>query len=126
MTKQIINTPDAPGAIGPYAQGTIVNGLVYTSGQLGVDAQTKQMPESVEEQAHLVFKNLKAVLEAGGSDLNSVVKTLVFLADMNDFVKVNEIYASYFEAPYPARSAVQVAKLPMNAKVEIEAIAIVK
>ncbi len=123
MEKIIIKTDKAPGAIGPYSQAIKVNGMIYTSGQLGIDPETGEMPEDLVSQAHLVFKNLKAVLEAAGTSMGNVVKTLVFLSDMNDFVQVNDIYKEYFTNDYPARSAVEVARLPKDAKLEIEAIA---
>lgn len=124
MNKQIIKTEKAPGAIGPYSQAVKVGNMVYTSGQLGIDPQTGELGEDLASQAHQVFKNLKAVLEAAGTDMDHVVKTMVFLADMNDFLAVNEIYKKYFTNDYPARSAVEVARLPKDAKLEIEAIAI--
>lgn len=126
MNKEIIQTTKAPGAIGPYSQGIKVNNMVYTSGQLGINPETGELPQDLETQAHQVFKNLKAVLEAAGASLDSVVKTLVFLSDMNDFVAVNDIYKLYFTSDYPARSAVEVARLPKDAKLEIEAIAMVE
>lgn len=120
--KQSVFTDKAPKAIGPYSQAIVVNGMVYTSGQLGMD-EVGNLKESVEEQAERALENLKAVLEEAGSSLDKVIKTTVFLADINDFAAVNEVYAKYFEMPYPARSAVQVANLPKFAKVEIEVIA---
>ncbi|HHX61212.1 MAG TPA: RidA family protein [Epulopiscium sp.] len=124
MEKIVIKTDKAPGALGPYSQAIKVNGMVYTSGQLGINPETGEMPEDLASQAHLVFKNLKAVLEAAGTSMDNVVKTLVFLSDMNDFVPVNDIYKEYFINDYPARSAVEVARLPKDAKLEIEVIAI--
>ena len=126
MNKQIIKTEKAPGAIGPYSQAVKIGNMVYTSGQLGIDPQTGELADGLESQAHLVFKNLKAVLEAAGTNMDHVVKTMVFLADMNDFVAVNDIYKEYFTDDYPARSAVEVARLPKDAKLEIEAIATVE
>lgn len=123
MTKKIVSTDKAPKAIGPYSQAVVVGEMVYTSGQIGLDPETMEMRETLEEQAHQVCKNLMAVLEAAGSSINNVIKTTVFLDDINDFVAVNEIYAQYFTEPFPARSAVEVAKLPKLAKVEIEVIA---
>ena len=102
-----------------------VNGLVYCSGQLGIDPAVGKLPEGVEAQAHRSMKNLGAVLEEAGSDFSKVVKTTIFLADMDDFAKVNEIYKSYFGETYPARSCVQVAKLPLGGLVEVECIAYV-
>ena len=124
MKKEIISTKKAPGAIGPYSQAVKVGNMVYTSGQLGINPETGELAEDLAAQAHQVFKNLKAVLEEAGASMNHVVKTLVFLADMNDFLAVNDIYKEYFTDNYPARSAVEVARLPKDAKLEIEAIAI--
>ncbi|NIR43185.1 MAG: RidA family protein [Gemmatimonadetes bacterium] len=119
-----IQTDNAPAAIGPYSQAIVSGGLVYTAGQIGLDPASGEFVEGgVEEQAHRVLTNLKAVLEAAGSSMKDVVKTTMYLADMGDFAAVNEIYGSYFEEPYPARSAVQAAKLPKGALVEIDAIA---
>ncbi|GIO67363.1 RidA family protein [Paenibacillus cookii] len=124
-TIQPIATSNAPGAIGPYSQAVRMGNLLFASGQLGIDPATGEMPATVEEQTHQSLKNAKAILEAAGTDLSHVVKTTVFLNDMNDFAKVNEIYASYFAQPFPARSAVQVAKLPKDGLVEIEVIAMI-
>ncbi len=119
-----IQTDNAPAAIGPYSQAIVSGGLVYTAGQIGLDPASGEFVEGgVEEQAHRVLTNLKAVLEAAGSSMKDVVKTTMYLADMGDFAAVNGIYGSYFEEPYPARSAVQAAKLPKGALVEIDAIA---
>ena len=123
MTKKIVSTDKAPKAIGPYSQAVVVGEMVYTSGQIGLNPEPMEMRETLEEQAHQVCKNLMAVLEAADSSINNVIKTTVFLDDINDFVAVNEIYAQYFTEPFPARSAVEVGKLPKNAKVEIEVIA---
>ena len=125
MAKEIIATTNAPGAVGPYVQAVKVNGMVYCSGQLGIDPADGKLPEGVEAQAHRSMKNLSAVLEEAGSDFGKVVKTTIFLADMDDFAKVNEIYKSYFGETYPARSCVQVAKLPLGGLVEVECIAYV-
>lgn len=126
MEKTVIKTNKAPGALGPYSQAIKVNGMVYTSGQLGINPVTGELPEDLESQAHLVFKNLQAVLEAAGTTMDQVIKTMVFLSDINDFVPVNDIYKQYFTTDYPARSAVEVARLPKDAKLEIEVIAIAK
>lgn len=126
MTKQVISTDKAPKAIGPYSQAVIVGDMLYASGQLGLNPETMELPETVEEQAHQALKNVKEVLAAAGTSIDKVFKTTVFLADMNDFVKVNEVYAQYFVEPFPARSAVEVARLPKDAKVEIEIIALTK
>ena len=125
MAKEIIATTNAPGAVGPYVLAVIVNGMVYCSGQLGIDPAVGKMPEGVEAQAHCSMKNMGAILKEAGSDYSKIVKTTIFLADMNDFAKVNEIYKSYFGEEYPARSCVQVAKLPLGGLVEVECIAYV-
>lgn len=124
MEKRVISTNNAPGAIGPYSQAINVGDFIYTSGQLPINAATGVMPESIEEQTKESLENVKAIVEAAGSTMDKVIKTTVFLQDMNDFVKMNEVYSKYFNQPYPARSAVQVARLPKDAKVEIEVIAI--
>lgn len=118
-----VRTDKAPAAIGPYSQGMISTGLVFTSGQLGIDPTTGQMPGTVEEQARLALENLKAVLEEAGTSMGRVVKTTVFLSDMNNFAAVNAVYAAYFAEPFPARSCVEVARLPKDALVEVEAVA---
>ncbi|MCI6359581.1 MAG: RidA family protein [Oscillospiraceae bacterium] len=118
-----IKTTKAPGAIGPYSQAIEVNGLVYTSGQIGIDPATGAIVEGVEAQAHQVCKNLTELLKAAGTSMDNVVKTTVFIKDMNDFGTVNGIYAQYFTEPYPARSCVEVARLPKDVLVEIEVIA---
>ena len=118
-----VATKNAPAAIGPYSQAQIVNGLVYTSGQIGIDPATATLVEGLKAQANQVFKNLSELLKAAGSDMSKVIKTTVFIKDMNDFGKVNEIYAKYFTEPFPARSCVEVARLPKDALVECEVIA---
>lgn len=118
-----IKTTKAPGAIGPYSQAIEVNGLVYTSGQIGIDPATGAIVEGVEAQAHQVCKNLTELLKAAGTSMDNVVKTTVFIKDMNDFGTVNGIYAQYFTEPHPARSCVEVARLPKDVLVEIEVIA---
>ncbi|MCX6741467.1 MAG: Rid family detoxifying hydrolase [Candidatus Parcubacteria bacterium] len=120
--------PEGSKVMGAYSPGIVANGFVFTSGQLGVDPKTGEMPEDVKAQARLALENVQAVLRAGGSDLPNVVKATVFLADIADFKAVNEVYAEMFAdaKPFPARSAVQVAALPKSgAKVEIEAIGVV-
>lgn len=124
MSKNTISTEKAPGAIGPYSQAVEAGGFIFTSGQLGIDPATGEFGATVEEQTRLSLENVKAILEAAGAGLNQVVKTTVFLKDMNDFVRVNEVYSSFFEQPYPARSAVEVARLPKDALVEIETIVV--
>jgi 2-iminobutanoate/2-iminopropanoate deaminase len=121
----IISTLHAPQAIGPYSQAIEVNGMIYTSGQIGLLPSGQMAGNGIISQTNQVLKNLKAVLEAGGSSLGNVVKTSIFLADMDDFVAVNEIYAEYFGDHKPARSTVAVKTLPKNALVEIECIAII-
>jgi 2-iminobutanoate/2-iminopropanoate deaminase len=128
--KKIISTENAPGAIGPYSQavktGLFYRSMVFVSGQIPIDPATGQfVSEDVAEQTEQVFKNLKAVLEAAGSDLDKVLKTTVFLADMNDFAAMNEVYGKFFTSDYPARATVQAARLPRDARVEIECVALV-
>ncbi len=121
---QAIATPNAPGAIGPYVQGVDTGSCVFTSGQLGLDPETGLLPDGVAAQTHRSLQNLGAILAAAGLGYDNVVKTTVFLQDLNDFGIVNEIYASYFTGKLPARSCVQVAALPKGALVEIECIAV--
>ena len=122
--KEIISTEKAPGAIGPYSQAVKVGGLVFVSGQIPIDPATGNfVSEDVAEQTEQVLKNLSAVLEAAGSSMAKVVKTTVFLADMNDFAVMNEIYGRYFSEMSPARATVQAARLPRDARVEIDCIA---
>ncbi|HEY0079405.1 MAG TPA: RidA family protein [Pyrinomonadaceae bacterium] len=124
--KQIISTKDAPQAIGPYSQAVVAGSLVFASGQIPLDPQTGEFVEGgIREQTEQVLRNLSAVLKAAGTSLEQVVKTTVFLADMSDFAAMNEVYARYFEFESPARSTVQAARLPRDARVEIDAIALV-
>ena len=124
--KEVVVSEQAPKAIGPYSAAVQAGGFIFTSGQLGLDPATGTLVEGgVEAQARQALKNLQAVLEAGNSGLDSVVKTTVFLRDMNDFAAMNAVYAEFFTAAFPARSAVQVAALPKNGAVEIEAVALV-
>lgn len=126
MTKEIIMTEKAPAAIGPYSQAVKYGNLVFTSGALGVDPVTGAFAEGgIQAQARQCLENLKAVLEASGSSLEKVLKATVFIKDMNDFPKVNEIYGQYFTKEQPGRSCVEVARLPKDALIEIEAIAYV-
>jgi len=119
-----IQTEGAPKPIGPYSQAMVVDGLIYTAGQVGADPQTgKLVGEDVASQTARALENLQAVLKAAGGSLQTVLKTTVFLADLNDFAAMNEVYARYFGDHKPARSTVQVARLPLDAKVEIEAVA---
>lgn len=121
-SKQIIQTPDAPAAIGTYSQAVRVNDTVYLSGQIGLDPSTMQMAESTEGQIHRVFQNLRAVALAAGGSLDDTVKLNVYLTDLSHFAKVNEIMATYFRQPFPARAAVGVAALPREAQVEMDAV----
>ena len=122
MTKTIISTPNAPQAIGTYSQAIKVDGTVYLSGQIGLDPASMQMVDGIDNQIHRVFQNLKAVAEAAGGQLGDVVKLNVFLTDLSNFAKVNEIMAQYFQPPYPARAAVGVKELPKGALVEADAV----
>lgn len=124
--KKAINANNAPAAVGPYVHAVEVGEMLFTSGQLGLDPATGELPEGVEAQTHQSLKNLGAVLEAAGSDFDHVVKTTVFLDNIGDFAAVNAIYAEYFKGEVPARSCVEVAKLPKGGLVEIEAIAVKK
>lgn len=122
--REIISTKSAPAAIGPYAQANKYGNLIFTSGQIPLDPSTGEIPGSIKEQTVRVLENVKAVVEAGGSSMEKVLKTTVFLKDMNDFAIVNQTYASFFnEGSYPSRSAVEVSRLPKDVLVEIEAIA---
>ncbi len=125
MNKELINTDKAPAAIGPYAQAIKANGLVFTSGQIPIDPATGNIVAGgIEEQAAQVLNNLREVLSAAGAGFQDVVKTTVFIKDMNEFPKLNAVYAQYFTQPYPARSTVEVARLPKDVLVEIEAVAV--
>lgn len=124
MTKQAVSTEKAPGAIGPYSQAIAANGFVYTSGQLPIDMATGELElNDIKKAAACSMDNIRAILSAAGMTMDHVVKTVVYLTDLADFADVNEVYASYFKDTPPARSCVQVAALPKNAKIEIEAIA---
>ena len=123
MSKTRINTDKAPAAIGPYSQGIVSGGLLFTSGQLPIDPATGKLSEgTIEEQAHIALRNLSAIAEQAGSSLDEAVKVTVFLADIANFQAVNGVYAEYFKEPFPARSAFQVAALPLGAALEIEAV----
>ncbi|CAN5172997.1 MAG: RidA family protein [Pyrinomonadaceae bacterium] len=125
--KQIISTERAPQAIGPYSQAVVIGDMVFTSGQIPLVPETGVFVEGeIAEQTEQVLKNLSAVLEAAGAGLDSVVKTTVFLADMSDFAQMNEVYGRFFQHDPPARSTVQAARLPRDARVEIDAIALIK
>lgn len=121
-----IYTANAPDAIGPYSQGVVVNNMFYSSGQIPLTADGELVQGTVEEQTHQVFKNLQAVLQEAGASLETVVKATVFIKDMNDFPLINEVYGEYFNTHKPARSCVEVARLPKDVLVEIEVIALVK
>jgi len=126
VCRKIVSTKDAPGAIGPYSQAIIANGLVFISGQLGIDSSTSKLTEGIENQTRQALNNMKAILEEAQSSLKDVAKVTVFIKNMDDFKKINEIYQSYFSYEPPARSCVEVSKLPLeNALVEIEAVAVV-
>ncbi|MDO8431998.1 MAG: RidA family protein [Candidatus Binatus sp.] len=123
--KNPVHTKSAPAAIGPYSQAIEIHGTVYCSGQIGLDPETGALVSGgIEIETRRVLQNLGAVLEAAGLDFSDVVKTTIFLADLADFETVNRIYGEHFDPPYPARSTVQVARLPRNARVEIDAIAL--
>ena len=123
MEKKTIQTNKAPEAIGPYSQAVITGDLVYCSGQIGLHPDTMEMAEGLEAQTEQVFENVKAVLGAAECTMKDVFKTTVFIKDMNDFARVNELYAQQFEEPFPARSAVEAARLPKDALIEVEVIA---
>ena len=123
--KKAVSTEDAPQAIGPYSQAVQANGFVFASGQIPIDPATGDLARgSIDEQTGLVLSNLRAVLEAAGSSMAHVVKTTVYLRDMDDFGSMNAVYGEFFKAPYPARAAVEVARLPKGVRIEIEAIAV--
>ena len=128
MSLQKVLTTDAPNPIGPYSQGIIVDGrFVYTAGQVAIDPATNQLIQGdIKIQTRQVLKNVEAILKAAGTSMNSVVKTTVFLKDFNDFAAMNEVYAEFFSGSAPARSTVEVARLPREMKVEIEAVAIIE
>lgn len=122
--KTEIKTASAPQAIGPYSQAIEMDHFVFTSGQLPINAKTGEMPSTAAEQATESLNNVKAVLEAAGAEMKDVIKTTVFIKSMDHFAEINEVYAGFFEQPYPARSCVEVARLPKDALVEIEVIAV--
>lgn len=125
--KTIISTPKAPAAIGPYSQAVLVNGMLFTSGVIPIDSETNTLVEGdVTVQARQAIGNLKNLIEASGSSMDKVVKTTVFIKDMNDFGKINDIYKDFFTSDFPARSCVEVARLPKDVLIEIEAIATVE
>ena len=122
MSKEAITSKHAPAALGPYSQGIRAGGTVYLSGQLGLDPATGNLADGVEAQAHMVFKNLRAVAQAAGGELDDIVKLTLLMVDLADFGKVNEIMTTYFKPPYPARATYQVAALPKAARVEVEGV----
>jgi 2-iminobutanoate/2-iminopropanoate deaminase len=127
MERSVVVTKNAPGAIGPYSQGIKISaGLVFTSGQIPLVPATGEMaPQDIESQTRQVLDNLRAILESAGSNLASVTKTTVYLKDLGDFAAMNAVYATYFKEPAPARTTVEVARLPRDARIEIDAIAVV-
>ncbi|MBF0377857.1 MAG: RidA family protein [Desulfamplus sp.] len=123
MAKKVIKTDKAPTAIGPYSQGIVAGNFLFTSGQLPIDPITGKLVDgTIEDKAHIVFKNLAAIAESAGTTLDKAVKTTVFLSDITNFKEVNGVYSQYFKEPFPARSAFQVAALPLGADIEVEAI----
>ncbi|ODA42070.1 RidA family protein [Desulfosporosinus sp. BG] len=124
MNKQTVNTQNAPAAIGPYSQGVKIGNLIFTSGQLPLNPQSGELVADIEGATKQSLDNVKAILESAGTSMDKIVKTVVFLRDMNDFAAMNAVYATYFPTNPPARSAVQVARLPKDAILEIEAIAL--
>ncbi len=123
-TIKIVSTPNAPTAVGPYSQALEVNGFIFCSGQIGIDPKTGNLVEKIEDQIKQVLLNLRAVLEAAGSDFQHVVKTTVFIKNMSDYPLFNKIYGEYLKDNKPARATVEVSKLPKDALIEIEAIAV--
>jgi reactive intermediate/imine deaminase len=125
MSKEAITSKGAPAALGPYSQGVRAGDTVYLSGQLGLDPATGNLADGVEAQAHQVFRNLRAVAQAAGGEIDDIVKLTLLLADLADFAKVNEIMATYFKPPYPARATYQVVALPKAARLEVEGVLVV-
>jgi 2-iminobutanoate/2-iminopropanoate deaminase len=124
VMREAVSSPSAPKAIGPYSQAIRAGSLLFVSGQIPIDPATGDLVQvDIAQQTHRVFANLKAILDAAGATFDNVVRTTVYLADMNDFAKVNEIYATYFSSPAPARATVQAARLPRDSRVEIDLIA---
>lgn len=122
--KKVISTDKAPAAIGPYSQAIEVNGMVYTSGVIPVNPATGEIPEGAAAQARQALTNLKNLIEAAGTDMDKVVKTTVFIKEMNEFANINEVYKEFFTESFPARSCVEVARLPKDVQIEIEAVAL--
>lgn len=126
MAREIVTTIDAPAAIGPYSQAVKANGFVFVSGQIPIDPATgERVPGGIQAETRQVLDNLRAILEASGSDLTKVVKATLFIADMNQFGTINAIYAEYFDTAPPARACVEVARLPKDVQIEIEAVALI-
>lgn len=126
MTKKTVSTEKAPAAIGPYSQAVVAGNIVFTSGQIPIDPSSGEIVAGgIEAQARQVMNNIIEVLKAAGSDINSVVKTVLFIKDMNDFHVINRVYSEYFKEPYPARSCIQAARLPRDVGIEMEAVAII-
>ena len=126
MTKQVIATDKAPAAIGPYSQAIRVGDMIFTSGMIPVIPATGEIVEGIENQARQALSNVKSLLESQGRSMSDIIKTTVFIKNMDDFAKVNEVYATFFEGDYPARSCVEVARLPKDVLIEVEAIATAK
>lgn len=126
MNREIISTTKAPSAIGPYSQGVKVGNMIYTSGQIPVNPETGELEMDIKKATKRSMENVKAILEEAGTTLENIIKTTIFLKDMNDFALVNEVYASFFKENPPSRSCVEVARLPKDAVIEIEAIATVE
>lgn len=122
----VIQTQNAPAAIGPYSQGIVVNNTFYSSGQIPLTAEGQMVTGDIKDQTHQVFKNLQALLETAGASFETVIKATVFIKNMDDFAAINEVYGQYFSSHKPARSCVEVAKLPKDALIEIEVVALVK
>lgn len=120
---KVVSTEKAPAAIGPYSQAIITNGFVFASGQIPIIPETGALAEGLEAQAHQVFKNVTELLSAAGTDISRAVKTTVFIKDMNDFAAINAVYSQYFSTPFPARSCVEVARLPKDVLLECEVVA---
>ena len=124
MDKHVISTKMAPAAIGPYSQAIEANGMIYTSGMIPIVPETGEIVEGIESQARQALSNVKALLESQGSSMEHIIKTTVFIKNMDDFAKVNEVYATFFAKDFPARSCVEVARLPKDVLIEVEAIAL--
>jgi 2-iminobutanoate/2-iminopropanoate deaminase len=126
LIMNVIQTQNAPAAIGPYSQGIVVNNIFYSSGQIPLTAEGQMVTGDIKDQTHQVFKNLQALLAAAGASFDTVIKATVFIKNMDDFAAINEVYGQYFNSHKPARSCVEVAKLPKDALIEIEVVALVK